>query len=246
MLKVITLITKFIVIALMALIFGSCNELGKINSITGSGHVTTEKREVSGDFKSVSISNALDLIIEQSDKTEIIIEADDNLQKEITTNVENGVLVISCKKGNFNNITSKKITVKMPNIEGLEASSASSINTLTTLKGENLTLASSSAASINATVEYETVQIDASSASSQTIKGKSLHIEAATSSAGVINANDLLSNEVVASTSSGGSTSVHPIVSLKAEASSGGNISYKGTPKSIQKEENSGGSIHQD
>lgn len=246
MLKVITLITKFIVIALMTLIFGSCNELGKINSITGSGHVTTEKREVSGDFKSVSVSNALDLIIEQSDKTEIIVEADDNLQKEITTNVENGVLVISCKKGNFINVTSKKITVKIPIIEGIEASSASSVNSNTTLKGNNLTLASSSAASISATVEYETVQINANSASNQTINGKSLHIEASTSSAGVINAGDLLANEVVASSSSGGSTSVHPIVSLKAEASSGGNISYKGTPKSIQKEENSGGSIHQD
>src|SRR5258705_2921257 len=163
MLKVITLITKFIVIAMIALLFGSCNQLGKINSIARSGNVTTEKREVSGDFKSVSISNALDLIIEQSDKTEIIVEADDNLQKEITTNIENGVLIISCKKGNFNNITSKKITVKMPNIEGLEASSASTINTATTLKGNNLTLASSSAASINVTVEFETVQIDANS-----------------------------------------------------------------------------------
>jgi hypothetical protein len=246
MIKVITLITKFIVITLMAMLFGSCNELGKINSITGSGHVTTEKREVSGDFKSVSVSNALDLIIEQSDKTEIIVEADDNLQKEITTNVENGVLVISCKKGNFNNITSKKITVKMPNIEGLEASSASTINTVSTLKGNNLTLETSSAASINASVEYESIQIDANSASSQTVNGKSLRIETSTSSAGVINAADLLSNEVHASSSSGGSIIVHPIVDLKADASSGGNISYKGTPKSIQKEESSGGSIHQE
>jgi hypothetical protein len=246
MLKVITLITKFITIALIALLFGSCNQIGKINSITGSGHVTTEKRTVTGDFKNVEISNALDLVVEQSDKTEIIVEADDNLQKEITTNVENGVLVISCKKGSFNNITSKKITVKMPNIEGLEASSASTINTSTTLKGNSITLASSSAASINASVEYENIQITASSASNQTLNGKSLHIEASASSAGVINATDLLSNEVVASASSGGSTSVHSLVSLKAKASSGGNVSYKGTPKSIEKEEHSGGSIHED
>lgn len=245
MIKVISIITNFIVVTLMALLFGSCNELGKINSITGSGNVTTEKREVSGDFKSVSISNALDLIIEQSDKTEIIVEADDNLQKEITTNVENGVLVISCKKGSFNNITSKKITVKMPNIEGLEASSASTINAVTTLKGNNLTLASSSAASIHATVEYETIELTGSSASNQTIKGKSLQIEASTSSASVIDASELLANNVVASASSGGSVTAHAIVSLKAEASSGGNISYNGTPKSIQKEESSGGSIHQ-
>lgn len=246
MIKIITLITKFIVITLMALFFGSCNQIGNINSITGSGHVTTENRTVTGDFKNVEVNNALELIIEQSDKTEIIVEADDNLQKEITTKIENGVLVISCTKGNFINVSSKKVTVKMPVIEGIEASSASTVNTTNTLKGNSLTLSTSSAASISASIEYENIQITANSASNQTIKGKSLHIEASTSSAGVINAGELLSNEVVASSSSGGSTTVHPIVNLKADASSGGNITYNGTPKSIQKEENSGGSVHQE
>lgn len=244
MLKVITLITKFIVITLMALFFGSCNQLGNINSITGSGHVTTEKRTVTGDFKNVEVSNALDLVIEQSDKTEIIVEADDNLQKEITTEVENGVLVISCSKGNYINVSSKKITVKMPVIEGLEASSASTINSKTTLKGNNLNLTSSSAGSISATVEYENIQLTSSSASNQNINGKAIHLETASSSGSVLNAGELLANEVAAKASSGSSTTVSPIVNLKADASSGGSITYNRTPKSVEKEESSGGSVH--
>jgi hypothetical protein len=246
MLKVITLITKFIVVTLVALFFGSCNQLGEINAITGSGHVTTEKRTVQGDFKSVTVNNAIDLVIEQSDKMEIIVEADDNLQKEITTTVENGVLVISCKFGSFHNVTSKKVTVKMPVIEGLEATSAATINSNATLKGSSITLASSSAASIHANVEYETIQLTSSSASNQTIKGKTLRLETSASSGSEIDTTELLANEVTANSSSGGSILVHPIVSLKAEASSGGTISYNSTPKSIQKEEHSGGSIHQE
>jgi hypothetical protein len=246
MIKIITLITKFIVIALVALFFGSCNQLGEINAITGSGHVTTEHRTVQGDFKSVSVSNALDLVIEQSDKKEIIVEADDNLQKEITTTVENGVLVISCKFGNFHNVASKKIIVKMPVIEELEARSASTINSKSTLKGSSLSITSSSAASIHATTEYEMIQLTGSSGSNQAIKGKALHLETKASSGSVIDATHLLVNDAVANSSSGGSIMVHPIVGLKAEASSGGNISYNTTPKSIQKEEHSGGSIHQD
>ncbi|HSD06310.1 head GIN domain-containing protein [Flavobacterium sp.] len=244
MLKVITLITKFIVITLMALFFGSCNQ-NMLNSITGSGHVTTEKRTVTGDFKNVEVSNALDLVIEQSDKTEITVIADDNLQKEITTKIENGVLVISCNKGNFINVTSKKIIVKMPVIEGLEASSASTINCNNTLKGNSINLVSSSAGSIDATLEYENIQLNSSSASNQTIDGKAIRLETSSSSGSVLNAGELLVNEVIADASSGSSTTVSPIVSLKAEASSGGNISYNKTPKSIQKEENSGGSVHQ-
>nr|WP_315150456.1 head GIN domain-containing protein [uncultured Flavobacterium sp.] len=246
MIKIITLITKFIVITLMALFFGSCNQIGELRSITGSGHVTTEKRTVTGDFKNVEINNALDLVIEQSDKIEITVEADDNLQKEITTKVENGVLIISCDASNFINIASKKVTVKMPVIEGLQASSASTINANNTLKGSSLSLTSSSAGSIHLTAEYENIQLTSSSASNQTINGKAIHLETNSSSGSVLNATELLANEVVAKASSGSSISVSPIVNLKAEASSGGNITYNKTPKSIQKEEHSGGSVHQE
>jgi hypothetical protein len=246
MIKVITLITKFIVITLIALFFGSCNQLGELRSITGSGHVTTEKRNVTGDFKNVEVSNAIDLVIEQSDKTEIIVEADDNLQKEITTKVENGVLIISCKIGNYINVSSKKVTVKMPIIEGLEASSASTISSKNTLKGNSLSLTSSSAGTISAAVEYETIQLTSSSASNQNINGKAIHLETASSSGSVLNAGELLANEVVAKASSGSSITVSPIVNLKADASSGGSIIYKKSPKSIEKEEHSGGSVHQE
>ena len=245
MLKIITLITKFIVITLIALLFGSCN-LSGLNSIKGSGNVTTEKRTVTDDFKNVEVSNAIDLVVEQSDKTEIIVEADDNLQKEIITKVENGVLIVSCKVGNFMNVASKKVIVKMPVIEGLEASSASTINSTNTLKGNSLNLVSSSAGSIHATAEYENIQLTSSSASNQTIKGKAIQLETSSSSGSVLNAGELLANKVVAHASSGSSITVFPIVNLNAEASSGGNITYIKNPKSIQKEENSGGSVHQE
>jgi hypothetical protein len=243
MLKIITLISQFIIIALTALLFSSCNQLGKINSTIGSGHVTTEKRTVHADFKSVSVSNAIDLVIEQSDKTEIIVEADDNLQNKITTTVSDGVLVISCKSSNFINVASKKVIVRMPVIEELEASSAATINSKSILKGNSLSLVSSSAASIHAEVAYETILLTSSSASDQTIRGKALQLETTASSASEIDASELLSNDVTAKSSSTGSIQVRPIVSLKAKATSGGNISYNGNPKSIQKEANSGGSV---
>jgi hypothetical protein len=55
-----------------------------------------------------------------------MVEADDNLQKHIITTVENGILVISCETY-FINTEVMKVTVKMPVIEQLEASSDASI-----------------------------------------------------------------------------------------------------------------------
>jgi hypothetical protein len=246
MLKIITLITKFILVALTALLFASCNHSINLNSIEGSGNITTEKRTVEGNFKSIEVNNSIDLVIEQSDKMEIVVEADDNLQKHITTKVENGTLVISFDKNSFSNAGSKKVTVKMPVIDELEATSSATITSKNTLKGENIRLNTSSAASIDINIESDIITCDSSSGSSITINGKALKMETTASSGSEINATKLLANEITADVSSGASINVHPIVSLLAEASSGGDISYDIQPKSIQKKTSSGGTISQE
>ncbi len=241
MIKIIIHITKFVIATITALLFASCNF--NMNAIEGSGNVTTEKRVVQGDFKNVSVSNAIDLVIEQSDVTEIVVEADDNLQKEIETKVENGTLVISCKYNSFRNITMKKVTVKMPVIDKIEASSASSVQSKNTIEGQDIVLETSSAASMQVNVESDKISIDSGSGSSVTIEGKALNLNTSASSGGSIVAEKLMANDVHAEASSGGTVSLHAIVNLKAEASSGGNINYSGSPKTVEKSASSGGNI---
>jgi hypothetical protein len=48
---------------------------------------------------------------------------------------------------------------------------------------------------------------------------------------------------VVSESTSGSSTEVHAAVVLSAHASSGSSIEYNGSPKEVNKEENSGGSV---
>lgn len=243
MLKIITIITKFILVALSALLFASCNYSVNSKSIRGSGQVTTENRTVEGDFKSIEVSSGIDLVVEQADKTEIIVEADDNLQNSITTKVDNGVLIVTSDYNHFINIESKKVTVRMPIIEDLRASSASSITSANTLKGENISLRASSAANINVKIESDEVNCKSSSGSTITVEGLALHLDAVASSGSNIDGYKLLANEVTAKSSSGSSIQVHPIVSLKATASSGSSISYNNIPHSIEKKSSSGGSI---
>ncbi len=243
MIKIIIHITKFIIATITALLFASCNL--NVNTIEGSGNVTTEKRIVQWDFKSISVSNAIDLVIEQSDATEITVEADDNLQKEIETKVENGTLIIKCKFSSFRNITMKKVTVKMPSLEKIEASSASTVQSKNVFQGENIDLESSSAATMDLNLESDNISATSSSGSSINVQGKALKIQTRASSGASVDAAKLFANEVNADVSSGGSINVHPIVSLKAEASSGGHINYDITPKSIEKKSSSGGSISQ-
>jgi len=242
MIKIIIHITKFIVATITALLFASCNF--NVNTIEGSGNVTTEKRIVQGDFTKISISNAIDLVIEQSDSTQIVVETDDNIQKDIITKVENGTLIIKSKHNSLS-VTKKKVTVKMPKIDRLEASSAASVSNKGVLQGENLDIETSSAASVSLNIEFDTVSCDTNSASSVSVEGKALKVRTSASSGSTISAKRLLVNDIQADASSGANVEVHPIVSLKANASSGGSINYDTTPKTVEKTANSGGSISQ-
>lgn len=245
MIKIITWITKIIVIVLTALFFSSCHF--DYNSIKGSGRITIENRTIPEKFTNIDVSSAIELIIEQSDKTEVVVEADDNLQNTIVTEVKNGKLIIANKSYISIHNGTRKVRVKMPIIEGLEASSASSITNVNVLKGNQLYLKTSSAATINLDgIEIDTISTNSSSGSTIKLKGLALKLIAKASSGSSNKCFRLFANEVSADASSGSNIEIHPIVSLKAEASSGASINYNATPKTINQKASSGGSIQPD
>jgi hypothetical protein len=81
------------VLPLAALLLSAC----EIDAITGSGHVATDKRAVSG-FDRVELTITGDLIITQGDEESLEIEAEDNLLDYIDTTVHGDTLVIGRKE----------------------------------------------------------------------------------------------------------------------------------------------------
>ena len=243
MLKLITLLTKMIVAALLAILFSSCgHSINLGNGIKGSGNIITETRTVNGDFKKIDGSNGIKVIVEQSENKSITVETDDNLQQHIVTKIENGVLKIESDE-NYNATETPVVKVKMPVTNGLSAGSGSEISSIGTILTENLNVESSSGSRINISVEADAIKIESTSGSSIEVGGKALKVETSSSSGSTIDAQNLMANEVFSQTSSGSNTSVYPILKLEAKASSGSTISYHKIPKTIVKEESSGGSV---
>lgn len=227
----------------MALLFASCGYSINLNGgIKGSGNITTETRNVSQDFKKIEVSRGIKVIVEQSDNKSITVEADDNLQKHIITKIENGVLIIESDKS-YNSTETPVVYVKMPVTNGLSASSGSEITSSNTLITENINVKTSSGSEIQITVEADNIKIESTSGSSVEASGKALKLETAASSGSTINAKNLMTNEITSQATSGSSTNVYPVLKLEAKASSGSSINYHNDPKTISKEESSGGSV---
>ena len=244
MIKVITIITKFIVVALIALLFSSCHHVFTIDDgIKGSGKTTTETRAVNQDFKSIEVSSGIKVIVEQSDTKSITVKTDENLQKHIIIKVENDVLIIECDESYT--LESPIVNVKMPVINGLSTSSGSEIVSSKTVITNKIDVKSTSGSTIDIDIEADAITLESSSGSTIKARGKALQLETSSSSGSEIKADQLMANEVISQSSSGSTTLVFPIVKLDAKASSGSSIHYYKNPKTILKEENSGGSVGQ-
>lgn len=243
MVKFAVFCTKVIAATIAAVLFSSCHaNIDWGNGIDGNGKVTTQKRNVENNFSKVEVSRGLNVIIEQAATYFVEVEADENLQEHIITKVENGTLVVTSDE-NIDEAKAKTIRVKLPSLKSLEATSGSSVSSSGIFTGTDIEVKTSSGSETILSLEIDNIICESSSGSTVTLRGKSLNLTTISKSGSSIDATDLLANEITSKSSSGSSTKVHPLVSLKAKASSGSSIDYKSSPKTVSKDESSGGSV---
>lgn len=238
MIKVIVHIAKAIIIAVTALLFSSCN----FETVDGSGNVTKQARAVTAEFTSIVASEALDVYIEQGVNRSVTVEADDNLQQHIKVEASGTELTISCD-ANIGSAASKKITIVLPEIAGIEANSSASVKGKTVIKTDNIKLDANSDGQVEVTVIAKNVKGEASSSGTIKVLGTAENLDAEASSGSTFNAGELKALSADVEASSGGSFTVNAIESLAAEASSGGSIRYVTTPKKIDTKSDSGGTV---
>ncbi|HYN23902.1 MAG TPA: head GIN domain-containing protein, partial [Pyrinomonadaceae bacterium] len=127
----------------------------------GSGVRRVEKRELSS-FTSISTDGAfeIDVVCQQAQTLEI--EGDDNLLPMVSTDVSNGVLRIN-NVGSYSTRTPMKIKISVPNIEGISANGAGTIE-VSRLKNDKFYIDSNGAPTIRVSGETKELEIDASGA----------------------------------------------------------------------------------
>lgn len=104
-----TITKKLLSILFLATLLSSCN-VNMFNRVNGNRNVVTEDRKANEDFTKVKVSTGLDLYLIQGNSTKITVEADENLQDIIITEVKNGVLKVYSEK-NIWRAKSRKVYV---------------------------------------------------------------------------------------------------------------------------------------
>lgn len=227
---------------LLAVSLSSCVLDGFNYGISGNGNVVEETRDVDG-FTGVHVSSGIDVLLTEGNQFEVVVEADENLQEVIETELRGSMLVVGTERVNIRRAKAKRVHVTLPRLEELKISSAGDCDGQTPFRCEDLRLSISSAGDLSLEVEADRIDVDISSSGDAKIAGRANVLDASLSSAGDLDAWDLEAKVVEVSVSSAGDARVFATEEISMDASSAGNIYYRGDPKVLHSRSSSAGSI---
>ena len=231
------ILSIFFLVTLLS--FSSCFFLGP--SINGNGNVTVEYRDIR-DFEKVKVSNGLNVILVQSDKDLVTVEADENLHEVIQTELKHGELKIFTDE-RIKESTKLVITVELKDIEELQSGSGAQVKTDGVLHVKNFMTKASSGSQQNLHLNVASLVAKTSSGAQMRLEGVTQDVDLSASSGAQLLAGKLVSKSCVADVSSGAHIYIEATEKLDGEASSGGNIFYSGNPTSLDISTSSGGNI---
>ena len=159
--------------------------------VDGNGKVISSDRNISDDFKSIKVSQGLDLYITQGNSVGLTVEADENLHELIMTEVENNVLKIYTTE-NIRHASSRKSLLGITDLEAIKATSGSDVRSTNVIEVDELELNSTSGSDIRLDVKTESLNCHSTSGSDIILSGTTKVLIAEATSGSDIRASNLI------------------------------------------------------
>ena len=150
----------------------------KDEKIKGSKIVTIEQKEI-GNFDSIEVGDNIEVSLEKGEKTEIKIEADDNLHSVISIDLSDNILRLNTSKTAVN---FKKLLLRVTythNLKMVISKNESTVNAIQEIQLEDITFKSSNNSKLNLNVNSKNfvLQSDDKSKTELNLKAESATIE---------------------------------------------------------------------
>lgn len=194
-------------------------------------------------FYQIETTDGISVEFTQDSVQKIVVVADSLLLKDVITEVKDGKLLLH-RNGNGNFEMNVIVKINVDSLTSLDVSAGSSFKSTNTLKGYALDAKVSSGGYVEGGFDFTSLKFDFSSGSNADIKGKTVRLEAEASSGSNFKAVNLASVSAIVKASSGGNMDINVSGDISVDASSGGNITYIGSPNLKSINVNSGGNLN--
>ena len=182
-----------------------------------------------GDFTGIKAGDAFNINISQSDANTLKVDADENSQAQIKTEVKDGILIITVD-GNIKSKEPITINIGVKSLTSMDISGAADVKSENQLTCDKLTLISNGAGDVHLDLKANEIKTDISGAGDVSLKGTTQLLDATVSGAGDLKASNLEATKIKAKVSGAGDAKVYAIQGLDADVSGAGSIIYRGNP----------------
>lgn len=200
-------------------------------SIKGSGHQITESHKVS-EFDRIEVSGGYKVNVKQDSSFNVTITTDDNLMKYINTEVSGGQLHIYSKK----RIYSRKgitVNVGVRQLTEFRAAGAVDLQSAGHLNIQDLRLNLSGVSKITLDLNADSITTQGSGATVMHLKGRAIAQRVHFSGMGRLFAYDCVTDNYDVHASGASECELNVLRSLTVNTSGASEISYKGTPGTL-------------
>ncbi|MEI6864442.1 DUF2807 domain-containing protein [Flavicella sp.] len=233
-----TLLFLIAIIALTSCASGFFSKTTKGNKI-----ISTEERERPQAYTKIKVEKGITVYITISTEEKIQVEAEENLQKFIKTEMENGTLHVF-SESNIKNYKPIKVYLSTKKITSISASSGAKVISENTLFGEHIIVKSSSGSLVDLQVGTNNLVSNSSSGSTIKLSGTTTNLTATSSSGSSIKAYNLKAKNVIARACSGSRIVLAATEKLNAKSSSAARIKYKGDSNNVQRNTSTVGGVN--
>jgi Putative auto-transporter adhesin, head GIN domain len=222
-----------VAIALVSpLLLGACDsDTSDDSAVTASGNVVMQDLGLTG-FTTVEAENAFSLDISQAETFSVTVRVDENIQDQVDVSVTGDTLKLRLKGPlRIRGDVTLEASIKMPSLEGLQLSGASSGDLSGIISTAQIDIVLSGASSVEGDLTARSLEINASGASNVALEGSAVSMSIDVSGASSLDLASLPVETVEVTLSGASDATVNARNRIDpAEASGASHLRYLGDP----------------
>jgi len=226
--------TKYIFIFLFSMALASCIHVKTgdgSKEIEKNGSEVTDNRTVES-FNQLDINGVFQVYLKQGDQESLVIETDKAVAEHIISKVSNNTLYLSMEEDyDFGDIDPIKIYIQVKDLKSLKNEGVGTVTCQNPLSLDQLTVDCEGVGAIDLNVSANSLVLKSETVGAITLAGKVKDAAITHNGVGVLQAFELLTQNLKLSSEGVGAAEVYASESIDITANGVGSVQYKGNPK---------------
>ncbi len=211
--------------------------------VKGTGNVEKKSLTVQS-FHGIAMEGSMDVVLTQGPTQSVVIEAQANIAALVTTEVRNGVWIISTDKS-YSTDKDFVVRITVPVIDVVHLDGSGDVTSEGVFDVGKMDLNIAGSGNITLAFNASSTQADIEGSGDMKLSGSSNKVSIQIAGSGDVNAKELRSNEASADISGSGDVTLYAAESLEASIDGSGDINFLGRPGRVNTNVNGSGEVRQ-